>query len=133
MAKTTTGSIYMHRRAINMAPLWGDNHAEVVPNSYIVILKDNTKSGQSLLQGHLAWLTSTIREANARAPSLKDANQIRHIYDEGIFGYSGKFEPEILERIRRSEVVAFVEKDATVHVPEAPPDPMHTVSNKAQK
>ncbi|KAJ2684500.1 proteinase B [Coemansia spiralis] len=133
MAKTVTGSIYMHRRAINMAPLLGSNHAEVVPDSYIVILKDNTKSGQSLLQGHLAWLTSTIREANARAPPLKDANQIRHIYDEGIFGYSGKFEPEILERIRRSEVVAFVEKDATVHVPEAPPDSMHTVPNKAQK
>ncbi|KAJ2582631.1 proteinase B, partial [Coemansia sp. RSA 1836] len=67
---------------------------------------------------HFAWLANNIHEANARAPAFKDANRINHIYKDAIVGYSGQFEPEILERIRHSSDVAYVEKDSVVYASE---------------
>ncbi|KAJ2043193.1 proteinase B [Coemansia sp. S16] len=117
LATATAGSP-MRNTVVSTAPLLASYDTEVIPDSYIVVFKDDVKPGQHTLQSHFAWLTNNIHEANARAPSFKDANRINHIYKDGVVGYSGQFEPEILERIRHSEEVAYVEKDSVVYASE---------------
>ncbi|KAI8323136.1 serine protease 1 [Martensiomyces pterosporus] len=105
----------MRSTAVSAAPLLASYDSEVIPDSYIVVFKDTVKPGKESLQSHFTWLTSNIAEANARAPAYKDANKINHIYNEAIIGYAGQFEPEILERIRQSSDIAYVEKDSVVY------------------
>ncbi|KAJ2473898.1 proteinase B [Coemansia sp. RSA 2322] len=105
----------MRSTVVGTAPLLASYDAEVIPDSYIVVFKDDVKPGKQTLQNHFAWLTSDIQEANARAPAFRDANRIKHIYSDAIVGYAGQFEPEILDRIRHSDEVAYVEKDSVVY------------------
>ncbi|KAJ1644015.1 proteinase B [Coemansia asiatica] len=100
---------------VGTAPLLASYDAEVVPDSYIVVFKDHIKPGKHSLQSHFSWLTSSIQEANARAPAYKDANKINHVYQDALVGYAGQFEPEILDRIRQADEVAYVEKDSVVY------------------
>ncbi|KAJ2225522.1 proteinase B [Coemansia sp. RSA 1722] len=100
---------------VGTAPLLASYDAEVIPDNYIVVFKDHIKPGKQSLQGHFSWLTSSIQEANARAPAYKDSNKINHIYQDALVGYAGQFEPEILDRIRHSDEVAYVEKDSVVY------------------
>ncbi|KAJ1947916.1 proteinase B [Kickxella alabastrina] len=105
----------MRSSVIGIAPLLASSEAEVIPDKYIVVFKDSVRPGRASLQSHFAWLTNNINEANARAPAYRDANKIEHIYQDALVGYSGKFEPEILDRIRQSNEVAYVEKDSVVY------------------
>ncbi|KAJ2637404.1 proteinase B, partial [Coemansia sp. RSA 1694] len=98
----------MRSTVVSTAPLLASYDTEVIPDSYIVVFKDDVAPGNHALQSHFAWLANNIHEANARAPAFKDANRINHIYKDAIVGYSGQFEPEILERIRHSSDVAYV-------------------------
>ncbi|KAJ1963026.1 proteinase B [Dipsacomyces acuminosporus] len=115
---TSVAASPMRPTVVGTAPLLASYDAEVIPDSYIVVFKDSVKPTKELLQGHFTWLTHDIKEANARAPAYKDANRINHIYNEAIIGYAGQFEPEILERIRSSGDVAYVEKDSVVYASE---------------
>ncbi|KAJ1900917.1 proteinase B [Coemansia sp. IMI 209127] len=99
---------------VSTAPLLSSYDSESIQDNYIVVLKDSA-SGQQALQNHFTWLTSDIQDANARAPAFQDANRVNHVYRDALIGYAGKFEPAILDRIRRSEDVAYVEKDSTVY------------------
>ncbi|KAJ1734312.1 proteinase B [Coemansia sp. Benny D160-2] len=101
--------------ALRVAPLLSSVDAENIADNYIVVLKGSAALGQQALQNHFAWLTSDIQQANARAPAFQDANKVNHIYRDTIVGYSGKFEAEILDRIRQSDDVAHVERDTTVY------------------
>ncbi|KAJ1850138.1 proteinase B [Coemansia sp. RSA 2703] len=100
---------------VGTAPLLASYDSEVVPDNYIVVFKDHIKPGKHALQSHFAWLTNSIQEANARAPAYKDANKVNHIYQDALVGYAGQFEPEVLDRIRESEDVAYVERDSVVY------------------
>ncbi|KAJ2747178.1 proteinase B, partial [Coemansia sp. BCRC 34490] len=101
--------------ALRVAPLLSSVDADNIADNYIVVLKGSAALGQQALQNHFAWLTSDIQQANARAPAFQDANKVNHIYRDTIVGYSGKFEAEILDRIRQSDDVAHVERDTTVY------------------
>ncbi|KAJ2782847.1 proteinase B [Coemansia javaensis] len=102
-------------RAVAAAPLLGDYEAEAIPDSYIVVMKDSHQPGKQVLDSHFSWLTADISAANARAPGHQDANRIDHVYGDALVGYAGRFEPEILERIRASQDVAYVERDSVVY------------------
>lgn len=100
---------------VGSAPLLASYDAETIPENYIVVFKDSTAPSKHQLQSHFAWLTSDIKHANARAPAYENANKIKHVYNDVLVGYAGQFEPEILQRIRHSEDVAYVEKDSMVY------------------
>ncbi|KAJ2759405.1 proteinase B, partial [Coemansia nantahalensis] len=89
--------------------------AEAITDSYIVVMKDSRKPAKNVLDGHFAWLTADIAQANARAPGHQDANRINHVYGDALVGYAGRFEPGLLERIRASSDVAYVERDSVVY------------------
>ncbi|KAJ2725464.1 proteinase B [Coemansia sp. Benny D115] len=114
MATVVAGSP-VRSTVVTTAPLLASYDAETIPDSYIVVFKDHVKPGKESLQNHFTWLTSNINEANARAPAYKDANKVNHIYQDALVGYAGQFEPEILERIRHSDEVAYVERDSVAY------------------
>ncbi|KAJ1944412.1 proteinase B, partial [Linderina macrospora] len=97
------------------APLLASYESEVIPDSYIVVFKDNVAPRKQAFQSHFTWLANDIQAANARSPLNHEANKISHVYEDAIVGYSGRFQPEILERIRKSPDVAYVEKDSMVY------------------
>ncbi|KAJ2550406.1 hypothetical protein EV175_004082 [Coemansia sp. RSA 1933] len=102
-----------------IAPILSSHNAKVIKDSYIVELKDSAAaSSQQVLQSHLAWLTSYIKQANARAPAFHDANRITNIYKHVMLGYGGRFEPAILELIRRSKDVESIERNAQMYLAE---------------
>ncbi|KAI9503911.1 peptidase S8/S53 domain-containing protein [Coemansia spiralis] len=114
IAGTVAGSP-VRSTVVGTAPLLSGYDAESIPDNYIVVLKDAAAPGKQALQAHFAWLTNDIHEANARAPAFQDANAINHVYSDAIVGYAGKFEQSILDRIRKSDDVAYVEKDSVVY------------------
>ncbi|KAJ2255325.1 proteinase B, partial [Coemansia sp. RSA 454] len=102
-------------RVVGSAPLLASYEAETIPDSYIVVLKDGARSAQHVLDGHFSWLTTDINQANARAPAFRDSNRVNHIYSDTMVGYAGRFEPSVLERIRSSNDVEYVERDSIVY------------------
>ncbi|KAJ2665879.1 proteinase B [Coemansia sp. RSA 1199] len=102
-------------RVVGSAPLLASYEAETIPDSYIVVLKDGARSAQHVLDGHFSWLTTDINQANARAPAFRDSNRVNHIYSDTMVGYAGRFEPAVLERIRSSSDVDYVERDSVVY------------------
>ncbi|KAJ1833926.1 proteinase B [Coemansia sp. RSA 2711] len=102
-------------RVVGAAPLLASYEAESIPDNYIVVLKESARPIQQILDGHFSWLTADIQQANARAPAFQDANRVNHIYSDAMLGYAGRFEPEILERIRSSDDVEYVERDSVAY------------------
>ncbi|KAJ2809183.1 proteinase B [Coemansia guatemalensis] len=102
-------------RVVATAPLLGSYDIEGIPDNYIVVMKDSARPSKQVLDGHFSWLTTDIEQANARAPAYRDANRISHVYSDAIVGYAGQFEPNVLDRIRASNDVAYVERDSIVY------------------
>ncbi|KAK9763266.1 proteinase B [Basidiobolus ranarum] len=96
------------------APIISSLDAEIIPNSYIVVLKDTSRDS---LLNHQAWLTSFLQVANVNSQSDVEVNQIKHIYDaDGFRGYAGRFQSEVVERIREMDDVAYIEADSMVYI-----------------
>ncbi|KAI7898712.1 serine protease 1 [Cokeromyces recurvatus] len=104
-----------------LAPLYVSPEAEVIQDSYIVVLKNDLKSHE--IKEHAEWisaLTSSIqiKDEDWLNPHITKAG-IRHVYDTPYLkGYSGKFDKQILEAIRQSDDVAFIEHDSMVYANE---------------
>ncbi|ORY04518.1 hypothetical protein K493DRAFT_311363 [Basidiobolus meristosporus CBS 931.73] len=110
-ATASTFAFYIEQPA---APIISSLDAEVIPNSYIVVLKSGSRNS---LLSHQAWLTSMLQISNA--DSQAEANQIKHIYDaDGFRGYSGRFHEDVIERIREMDDVAYIEADSMVYASE---------------
>ena len=85
------------------------NTEEVVPNSYIVVLKKHVKDAKK----HHEWVQSVHTKAQDDRMELRKRSQfpmttdvfegLKHTYDivGGLMGYSGHFDEETLEQIRR--------------------------------
>lgn len=111
------------------APLVSSTDADVLPDSYIVVLKDNLP--EHVQAAHHLWLTSFVPDFtdNARQrvhhrhstdpydqwPGFPSSH-IRHVYNGNFKGYAGKFSERVLERIRESEEVAYIERDQMVYI-----------------
>ncbi|KAJ9051899.1 proteinase B [Entomophthora muscae] len=87
--------------------------AELIPNHYIVVFKKG--ASLSTLDKHFTALHSLVADANS-FQSDESANNVKHIYTiEGASGYSGKFQDDVIDMIRYSDDVEFVEQDSIVH------------------
>jgi cerevisin len=96
-------------RAYDTAPLLSASNAEVIPNSYIVVLKKDAE-----LDSHLLWFNTLLTGQFTRGDQL---NVLKHVYSisDGLMkGYSGIFDENIIDEIRSSPDVAFVERDQIV-------------------
>ncbi|KAJ1926688.1 proteinase B [Tieghemiomyces parasiticus] len=100
------------------APLLSDMTAEVVPDSYMVIFKRDVDA--DALHTHLTQLTTLLDMANLEAGFTdgdEDPNELAHVYRlPGLHGYAGRFQPDVLARIRgATDVVDYVEHDSIVY------------------
>ncbi|KAF9431480.1 serine protease [Entomortierella beljakovae] len=101
----------------SLAPIISLTNAEVIPDSYLVVLKENV-----LANDHSSWFRDLYEKditKNGAWHSLSDKGDlggVRHIYDIGSFqGIAGRFRPEVLDEIRRNPYVDYVEHDQVVY------------------
>ncbi|CEG63363.1 Putative Cerevisin [Rhizopus microsporus] len=103
-----------------VAPLYAPVEAEAVRGSYIVVLKDHLSMEQ--LQDHAEWISSMVAAKAYNNGEFLDSSfqmGIKHVYETPNFkGYAGRFDKNMLEAIRRSEEVDFVEEDSIVYASE---------------
>jgi cerevisin len=92
-----------------LAPLYsfGDN----IKEAYIVVFKPDTSNAE--MTRHINWITPFF---NYQSYDGYDDHGIHHTYRIGDFkGYAGRFDDRVLDAIRKSHQVAFVEQDSYVH------------------
>jgi len=105
----------------SVAPLVSSDSAQVIPDSYIVVFKKHVDEIQ--VKYHHSCVHNYVAEEKrilSKRGLLEDlVSGIKHrFYFKSFQGYSGKFSNEILEKIRRSDEVAYVEKDQVVYATE---------------
>jgi cerevisin len=103
----------------SVAPLYAPSETEAVRGSYIVVLKNHLSKEE--LEGHAEWISSmSAAHALNNGDYLNESDQgINHVYEMPSFkGYSGKFDKKLLDAIRQSDEVAYVEEDSVVYASE---------------
>ncbi|KAI8979524.1 serine protease [Mycotypha africana] len=104
----------------SVAPLYTPIETEAVRGSYIVVLKESLSATQ--IGDHAEWISALAAgQSFNRADYLSETEDIgiNHVYDMPNFkGYSGKFDQKVLEAIRQSDEVAYVEEDSVVYASE---------------
>ena len=89
-----------------LAPVIETHHPHgPINNSFIVAFKDHVSL--DLRRNHINFLEHIQSQEDG-------LSSIRHIYDGPFNGYAGSFTPSIIESIRASPEVAYVEKDQIV-------------------
>jgi cerevisin len=84
-----------------------------INNLYIIMLKPDISS--SVLQNHLNFLTA----AHESDPLQLDGDVksgIRHVFDEGVRGYTGMFTESVVDKIREMPEVDYIEKEQIVQI-----------------
>ncbi|OMJ13141.1 Subtilisin-like protease, partial [Smittium culicis] len=101
---TYSGSINQIRA---QAPLFTPSNTTIIPNHYIVVFKKNVKPDGERFYNHFKRVNNKIKQLSLE----KDSNKVGHVYREGLVGYSGVFDQEIIDSIRYSNDVDYVEND----------------------
>ncbi|KAI9812299.1 MAG: serine protease [Pycnora praestabilis] len=108
-----------------VAPIHSSENSEEIQDSYIVVFKDHVS--HSSAAAHHDWVQelhlsteSTKNELRKRSqtPFTTDLFQgLRHTYNiaGGLVGYSGHFDEDVIEKVRRHPDVKHIEKDSIVH------------------
>ncbi|KAI8086232.1 serine protease [Halteromyces radiatus] len=104
-----------------MAPLYAPSETESIQDSYIVVLKNHLN--EKNIEEHATWINALVNDNQPFYSSWLDPSHskhgIKHIYDSaGLKGYAGKFDPQIIDLIRSSEDVLYVEQDSLVYANE---------------
>jgi cerevisin len=107
------------------APILSSTNADVIPDSYIIKFKDHvTEDGAS---AHHSWIQTVHADREGERFELRKRGMIpmvddifrgvQHTYKvgSGFLGYSGHFDEETIEQVRRHPDVEFIEKDSIVH------------------
>jgi hypothetical protein len=93
------------------APVLSSVHAEEVPDSYMVVFKKHVKHADA--QQHHDWVQNVHSKSENDRMELRKRSQfpttndvfdgLKHTYNiiDGLMGYSGHFDEETLEQIRR--------------------------------
>lgn len=105
------------------APILSSSNAEVIPNSYIIKFKKHVDADKA--SDHHTWIQDlhTARQQTVRTDLKKrgvvdDAFKgLKHTYKIGsdFLGYSGHFDEETIEQVRRHPDVEYIERDTVVH------------------
>jgi len=116
----STGTIHE-----GVAPLLSSSNAEAIPDSYIVVFKEHVDS--SAASSHHSWIQDIHAETEVRRTELRKRSQnpftteifegLKHTYNiaGNFLGYSGHFDDEVIEQVRRHPDVEYVERDSVVH------------------
>ncbi|OLY79569.1 Subtilisin-like protease [Smittium mucronatum] len=92
------------------APLLSSKSSKVAPDQYIIVFKKDVTPDEDNFMTHFVKLHGYMRKSRYGLVS----NKIVHIYREGLVGYSGVFNGEIIDCIRYLPEVDYVEKDQIV-------------------
>lgn len=106
------------------APILTSSNAKEIPNSYIVVFKEHVSPGSAA--AHHEWVqdlhvsseqTRTELRKRSQIPFVNDIfSGLKHTFNIGdLLGYSGHFDDEVIEQVRRHPDVDFIEKDSEVH------------------
>jgi len=108
-----------------VAPLISSSNSVEVPDSYIVVFKKHVS--EAAASSHHSWVKGTHEASESSRTELRKRSQfpittdifegLKHTYNiAGSFlGYSGHFDDEVIEQVRRHPDVEYVEKDSVVH------------------
>ncbi|KAG2225643.1 hypothetical protein INT45_012115 [Circinella minor] len=110
-----------------LAPLYEVSEPNSISDSYIIILKDHVNSMQA--DQHFQWVRDTLVKPGMKEDQFQQQQflesgiplGIKHTYgspNAKFRGYSGKFSSNVVENIRRSPDVAYVERDTMVYASE---------------
>ncbi|KAI1964053.1 proteinase B [Ophidiomyces ophidiicola] len=111
------------------APILSSTNSKEVPDSYIIVFKKNVSPSSAA--AHHLWVQDLHTTTMAKR-SLRKRNQfpfkndvfdgLKHTYDiaGALLGYSGQFDEEVIEQVRRHPDVQYIEKDSEVHALEEP-------------
>ncbi|KAL8692950.1 MAG: hypothetical protein Q9218_002127 [Villophora microphyllina] len=108
------------------APVLSSIEAKEIPDSYIVVFKKDLSHHAAT--AHHSWVQDQHVEVEKSKRQLSKRSQIplatfgglRHTYNlaGGFLGYSGHFDEDVIERVRRHPDVEYIEKDSEVHTME---------------
>lgn len=80
-----------------------DDDKGVIPNSYIVVMKNSVSSAD--FDSHVTWATNLHHEKLSKRGSTTTGG-LKHVYNiNGWYGYSGSFDRETLDEILKNENV----------------------------
>ncbi|KAK1758509.1 peptidase S8/S53 domain-containing protein [Echria macrotheca] len=114
------------------APILSSANAEIVPNSYIIKFKKHVRPES--VSDHHSWVQKLHVESESGRMELRKRGQfplvdevfrgLKHTYKigEGFLGYSGHFDDETIEQVRRHPDVEYIERDTIVHTMEIQED-----------
>ncbi|KAI1405347.1 alkaline proteinase [Hypoxylon fuscum] len=90
---------------------------EIIPNKYIVSLKEGVSSED--FKSHLNW----ARDVHARSLNKRDTTGVSHEYNIKDFNaYAGEFDEETVEQIKNNPDVAEIEEDQVWHLYDEAPE-----------
>ncbi|KAF2721091.1 vacuolar serine protease [Polychaeton citri CBS 116435] len=107
------------------APLLSASNAKEIKDNYIVVFKKHVT--QDLAVEHHGWVGNLHDETQKVKTDLKKRSQtpmmdelfsgMKHTYNiaGSLLGYSGHFDEDVIEQIRRHPDVDYIEKDQEVH------------------
>ncbi|KAH7091581.1 peptidase S8/S53 domain-containing protein [Paraphoma chrysanthemicola] len=107
------------------APILSTTQSKEVPNSYMVVFKKHVKDSHA--KEHHSWVQSIHSKKESERMELRKRSQfpvttevfdgLKHTYNiiGGLVGYSGHFDDETIEAIRRHPDVDYIERDSEVH------------------
>ncbi|KAF2274056.1 vacuolar serine protease [Westerdykella ornata] len=124
------------------APILSSVHAQEVPNSYMVVFKKHVKHTDA--HHHHSWVQQIHSKKQEERMELRKRSQLplttddvfdglKHTYNivGSLLGYSGHFDDETIEQIRRHPDVDYIEKDSIVHTMEKPGKEEHETEKNA--
>ncbi|KAJ9625691.1 proteinase B [Taxawa tesnikishii (nom. ined.)] len=106
------------------APVISSVNAKEIPDSYLVVFKKHVT--QNLAAEHHDWVqdlhlnvqnTKTELRKRSQLPMVDNVFQgLKHTYNIGgsLMGYSGHFDEDVIEQVRRHPDVEYIEKDQEV-------------------
>lgn len=107
------------------APVISFSHSKAIPNSYLVVLKKDLRPTNA--DAHFEWVKNLHVSTQSRKLELRKRSQLplldevfeglKHTYHipGSLLGYSGHFDDETIEELRRHPDVEWIERDSEVH------------------
>ncbi|KAL8836047.1 MAG: hypothetical protein Q9170_003060 [Blastenia crenularia] len=105
------------------APILSSTQAQEIPDSYIIVFKDDVS--HKVAAAHHSWVQDQHVEVEKTKRQLAKRSQIplttfgglKHTYNiaGALLGYSGHFDEDVIERVRRHPDVKYIERDSEVH------------------
>lgn len=119
-----TGSVHSD----DAAPVLSTTTAKTIDDSYIVVFKDHVNHRDAA--AHHGWVQELHTSSQSSREELRKRSQLplldsaydglKHTYNiaGSLLGYSGHFDEDVIEEIRRHPNVKYVERDQEVHTME---------------